>query len=199
LLPPVLAAVAIGGLRWLPAIGALALVTVGWSKAGADGGGLAVYAVALSVLALRLRGLPLTGWRVALAAAAAVALTFALVGLDAALGGSNHVTHAVGTGPGSLLGDPGHRLHLPSASAPDRWYRIAPFLACLGLLVLFGLQRPRLATVDAFLVGIAVSLLVNDTPVDVVGLGALGCGSLVRWETVDSRPMRRALFLSACA
>ena len=42
------------------------------------------------------------------------------------------------------------------------------------------------------LVGLAVSFLVNDTPVDIAFLGGLGCWTLVRWESVDSRAMRRA-------
>ena len=49
------------------------------------------------------------------------------------------------------------------------------------------------------LAGLAVSLLVNDTPVDVIGLGALGCLVLVRWESVDSRPMRLRAFTTAAA
>jgi len=44
---------------------------------------------------------------------------------------------------------------------------------------------------------LAVSLLVNDTPVDVIGLGALGCLVLFRWESVDSRPMRRGALIAA--
>jgi cytochrome c551/c552 len=198
LLAPVLAAAAIAGLRWLPAFGVLALVTLGWSKAGADGGGVLVFGAALAFLALRLSGVPLTVRRVALASAAVVVVGLALVGLDAALGGSSHVTHAVGGGPGSLFGDLGHRLHISWASATDRWDRVVLFIAFVGALVLFGLRRPRLATVDALLLGIALSLLANDTPVDVVGLGALGCAALIRWETVDSRPMRRATVFAAC-
>jgi cytochrome c551/c552 len=53
---------------------------------------------------------------------------------------------------------------------------------------------------QAFLVGIAVSFLVNDSPVDVAFLGALGCLTIARWESVDSRAMRRrpvVLFASA--
>jgi cytochrome c551/c552 len=198
LLAPVLAAAAIAGLRWLPAFGVLALVTLGWSKAGADGGGVLVFGAALAFLALRLSSVPLTVRRVVLAGATVVVVGLALVGLDAALGGSSHVTHSVGAGPGSLLGDLGHRLHVSWASATDRWDRVVIFLAFAGALVLFGLKRPRLATVDALLVGVVVSLLVNDTPVDVVGLGALGCAALVRWETVDSRPMRRATVFATC-
>jgi cytochrome c551/c552 len=49
------------------------------------------------------------------------------------------------------------------------------------------------------LVALAVSLIVNDTPVDVIGLGALGCLALWRFESVDSRPMRRGLLTAVCA
>ena len=197
LLPPVLVAVAIGGLRWLFPLAALALVAIGWSKAGADGGGVLVFATALGVLGLRLRGLSPTPRRLALLALAVVVVALAFVGLDAVLGGSSHVTRAVGSGPDSLIGSLGHRLHLSWRSATDHWYRILIFLGCLGALVLMGTMRPRRATVDALLAGLAVSLLVNDTPVDVIGLGALGCLVLVRWESVDSRPMRLRAFTAA--
>jgi cytochrome c551/c552 len=194
LLPPVLVAAAIGGLRSLLPLAALALVTIGWSKAGADGGGVLVFATALGVLGLRLRGLSLTPRRLALVALTVLVVALAFVGLDAALGGSSHVTRVVGSGPDSLLGSLGHRFHLSWRSATDHWYRILIFLGCLAALVLMGTMRPRRATVDAILAGLAVSLLVNDTPVDVIGLGALGCLVLVRWESVDSRPMRLRAF-----
>jgi cytochrome c551/c552 len=199
LLPPVLVAVAIGGLRWLVPLAALALVAIGWSKAGADGGGILVFATALGVLVLRLRGLSFTPRRLAFVAVAIVVVGLAFVGLDAALGGSSHVTRVVGSGPDSILGSLGHRLHLSWASATDHWYRILIFLGCLAALVLMGTMRPRRATVDALLAGLAVSLLVNDTPVDVIGLGALGCLVLLRWESVDSRPMRRGALIAAAA
>jgi cytochrome c551/c552 len=197
LLPPVLAAVAVGGTRWLVPLGALALVTLGWSKAGADGGGLLVFAAALAVLAVRLRGLALTPRRLALLGAGVVVLALAFVGLDAALGGSSHVTHAVGSGPGSLLGDLGHRLHLSWKSATKSAYTILLFLSSAAALVWMATMRPRPPTVDAMLIAIALSLLVNDTPVDVIGFGALGCIALVRWESVDSRPMRRGALTAA--
>jgi cytochrome c551/c552 len=132
-----------------------------------------------------------------LAGACVIALAFAVVGIDAALGGSSHVTHAVGDGPGSLFGDFGHRVHISWASATKSAYNIFFFLASLALLVWIGTRRPRRATVDAMLVALAVSLLVNDTPVDVIGLGAFGCLGLWRFESVDSRPMRRAAVLTA--
>jgi cytochrome c551/c552 len=199
LLPPVLVAAAIGGLRWLVPLAALAFVAIGWSKAGADGGGLVVFATALGVLGLQLRGLSVTPRRLAFVAVTVVLVGLAFVGLDAILGGSSHVTRAVGSGPDSLLGGLGHRLHVSWVSATDHWYHLLPFVACLAALVLMGTIRPRRATVDALLAGLAVSLLVNDTPVDVIGLGALACFVLLRWESVDSRPMRRRAFIAAAA
>jgi cytochrome c551/c552 len=199
LLPPFIAAIVIGGLPWLVPLGALTLVTIGWSEAGADGGGLVVYAVALAVLLLRLRPGPLTWRRAALAGAGVVVVALGLVGIDAALGGSSHVTHAVGTGPGSLFGDLGHRLHLSWESATKAWYTIVQFLTSLVALVWIGTRTPRRISVDAMLVALAVSLIVNDTPVDVIGLGALGCLALLRFEAVDSRPMRRGVLTAVCA
>jgi cytochrome c551/c552 len=199
LLPPVLVAAAIGGLRWLVPLAALALVTIGWSKAGADGGGVLVFATAFGVLALRLRGLAITPRRLALVAVTVLIVALAFVGLDAALGGSSHVTRAVGSGPDSLLGGLGHRLHISWAAVTDRWFHGVIFLGFLAALVLMGTIRPRRASVDALLAGLAVSLLVNDTPVDVIGLGALGCWALLRWESVDSRPMRRGVLIAAAA
>ncbi|TML69138.1 MAG: cytochrome c [Actinobacteria bacterium] len=192
LLAPVLAAAAADGLPWFACVSTVALVTVGWSHAGADGGGLLVYAAALGFLALRLRGARLTPVRLALVVGAAVVVTLALVGLDAALGGSSHVTHAVGTGPGSLFGDLGRRLHLSYLSITVSWGKALEFLGGLAALVIIAVRFRRGPTVEAMLVGLAVSFLVNDTPVDIAFLGGLGCWTLVRWESVDSRAMRRA-------
>jgi mono/diheme cytochrome c family protein len=135
-----------------------------------------------------------------LAGAGVIVVAFALVGIDAALGGSSHVTHAVGGGPGTIWGDLGHRLHISWASATKSAYNIVLFVASLATLVWIGTRTPRRAGVDAMLVALAVSLLVNDTPVDVIGLGALGCLALLRFESVDSRRMRRGAALTAvCA
>jgi cytochrome c551/c552 len=190
LLAPVLVAAAAGS-RWFVGMGVLALVTVGWSQAGADGGGIVVYATALAVLGLRLRPQPLTVRRLAVAAVAVVVLTFAFVGIDAALGGSSHVTHAVGTGPGSLLGDLGRRLHLSYLSITTSWGKAIEFAAGISVLVAIAAFFRGRPTIDAMLIGLVASFFVNDTPVDVAFLGALGCWTLVRWEAVDSRAMRR--------
>jgi cytochrome c551/c552 len=107
------------------------------------------------------------------------------------------VTHAVGTGPGSLFGDIGHRLHLSYLSVTKTWGRGVEFLA--GLVVLIGVAAfsSRGPLVRAFLAGMAVSFIVNDTPIDIAALGALGCWTLARWEAVDSRAMRRPVVLFA--
>jgi cytochrome c551/c552 len=197
LLAPTLVAASADGLPWFAGVSILALVTVGWSRTGADGGGLVVYAVALSVLALRLRGITL-GVRSAVAVAAAVVVVvLALVGLDAALGGSSHVTHAVGAGPASVLRDVGHRLHLSYLAVTHSWGSGIEFSVGLAVLVGVAAFAARGPLVQAFLAGIAVSLLVNDTPIDIAALGALGCWALARWEAVDSRAMRRPVVLFA--
>jgi mono/diheme cytochrome c family protein len=71
------------------------------------------------------------------------------------------------------------------------------FLLSAAALVVMGTLRPRRATVEALLAGLVVSLLVNDTPVDVIGLGAIGCLALLRFESVDSRRMRRGALTAA--
>jgi cytochrome c551/c552 len=192
MLPPVLAAAA-GA--WLVPVGVLALVTVGWSHAGADGGGLLVFAVALAVLWLRLRERSLTARRLALVLAGAVLAGLALVGIDAALGGSSHVTHAVGSG--SVFDDVWHRWRLSWAVVTSSWHKAAFFVAGITGLVWLATRRPRTASVDAMVVAVVVSIVVNDTPTDVAGVGALGGLALLAWErtrrSVDSRPMRPAL------
>jgi hypothetical protein len=170
LLPAALVLGAMAG-RWLPAVALFVAAGIAASRVGADGGGLVVYLTGFLVLWLRLRRLPARRAVAAVAAAAAVALL--LVGVDAATGGSSHVTDAVGGGPGSVLGDLGHRLHLSAAAIGSTWHAALLFVLGIAALAVLALQRPRLALLDAYLAALAVSLLVNDTPVDVAGYGAL--------------------------
>ena len=74
----------------------------------------------------------------------------------------------------------------------------ALFLGCLAVMVWVATRRPRRPGVDAMLVAVVVSLLVNDTPVDVILLGTLGSLALLRFESVDSRPMRRGALIAVC-
>jgi hypothetical protein len=64
-----------------------------------------------------------------------------------------------------------------------------PFLiTSAGLLVLVwvGTRRPRSAVIDAMLIALAVSFVVNDTPQSVASFGALGALSLLAWRRTVS-------------
>jgi hypothetical protein len=182
LLGPALVLGALAGARALPAVALAVAAGVGVSRMGADGGGLVVFLAGFLVLGLRLRRVPAARAVAATAVAAAAAL--ALVGIDAATGGSSHVTDAVGGGPGALLDDLGRRLHLSGAAIASTWN--AAFFTALGVgaLAWFALHRPRAPVFDAFLAAMAVSLVVNDTPNDVAGYGALS--ALVLWTLARS-------------
>jgi cytochrome c553 len=179
------------GLRGLMLVAVLSLFTVGWSKAGADGGGLVVVAAGCAVLGLRLATGRLTGRTVALAAAIAVGLGLALVGLDAATGGSSHVTRRVGEGPGALLDELGNRLHISVERLASSWHAALVFAVSIVALVILATRRPRFPAGEALLVAIAVSLLVNDTPQHVAAAGAISYGVLWVFERLDSPAMRR--------
>jgi len=182
LLAPSLAAAALAGVAGAVAIGFLLLVTVGWSRAGADGGGLLVVAAAFAVLLVGITRMRLTPLRVVTGIAAVLVLGLAIVGADALLGGSSHVTDAVGGGPGTLLDDLDRRLRISWAGATSATHTAFLCLLSLGGLVWLGIRGRERPTVVAMLVGIGISLAVNDTPVDVLGYGALGCLALTAWE-----------------
>ena len=189
------------------AVALASLVAVAGNRFGADGGGLLVLLVGYGVLLVRTRSARLTPARLVTVAAAAVALGAVLVGLDAALGGTSHVTEALGDGPGGVLGDLADRLRLS-------WHRVtAGFgpglvaLASLAVLAWVGTRRPRGVVTDALLAALAVSLVVNDTPNDVLAAGAAGAfavwrlekggSALLRSAGLDWAPMRRSAMLLA--
>jgi hypothetical protein len=175
--PPLLAAVALAS-----------LVVVGWSRLGADGGGLIVYAAGFATLALLgLRG-RVTVARAALAAAGVIAVGLALVGIDALTGGSSHVTHAVGGGPDRLFSDLGHRLHLSWRGIVNKTDHLEIAVVSLVTLVVLALLRPRSRTLDALLVALAVSLAVNDSGFDVLRFGALVAIAVYTWSRIS--PLR---------
>ena len=161
-------------------VAALAFVTIGGNRFGADGGGLVVLAAAYIVLVLRLQGRRVT-WRLAAAAAAgAVALALLVLAVDAATGGSSHVTGAVGDGPGALAGDIADRIERSVRSSASLG-GAAVVLGSLAILVALALRARREPVLDAFLAGLAVSLVVNDTPADVLGIGAAIAIALARY------------------
>jgi hypothetical protein len=182
LLVPGLLGTALLGVGLLPLVAVCVLVVVGASGLGADGGGVLVFAAGYLFLWLRLRRVALTGRNLALAAAAAIGVGLLLVGVDAAFGGSSHVTRTLGDGPGALAGELAHRwrVSLDGYVASGQATVIITF--SLLVLVWIARRRPRYATVDAVLVALAVSLLVNDSPRDVAAYGALSCAALRFWK-----------------
>ena len=127
-------------------VAALAFVTIGGNRFGADGGGIVVLAAAYLVLWLRLRGERLT-WRLAgLVAAGAIALALVLLGLDAATGGSSHVTDAVGDGPVALAGDIADRIEISvrrTAAGVGATVVVLGSLAILVAVALRATPEPR--------------------------------------------------------
>jgi len=187
-----LEAAALLGRRAILPVLALALVTIGWSRAGADGGGIVVFLAAFGVLAVRMYQVRVTPKRVALALVAGIALVAALVGLDAATGGSSHVTHAFRTGPVSLAQELAHRVHISASSIATGWSEAIVFSVSIVALAVLGSRRPRFPAGDALLAGIAVSLLVNDSPGDVASAGALSYAVLWAYERVREPAQKHA-------
>jgi hypothetical protein len=173
----------LGGL-WIAAVLVLTLVTVGWSRAGADGGGMVVLMVAFAVLAARMYDVRLSVRRVVLGALALIAAVAAIVGLDAATGGSSHVTHAFRRGPISLAEDLAHRVHISAAAVGSGPREATVFAVSVVALALLWARPPRFPAGDALVAGVAVSLLVNDSPGDVASAGALSYAVLWAYERV---------------
>jgi cytochrome c553 len=175
------------------AVAALALVTVAGNRFGADGGGLIVLLAGYATLLWYARRPRLRPALVSGAAAAVVALGVALVALDAALGGSSHVTDALGDGPAAVLGDIADRLEI---SARRTFAGVGPafaVLASLAVLIVVAIRRPRRPVTDSLLIALLVSVLVNDTPGDVLGWGAAAAIAVRRYEECTPRASRIAL------
>jgi hypothetical protein len=157
----------------------LAFATIAGNRFGADGGGAIVLAAGFAVLAVLLAG----GGRRALAIAvgASLALALGLIGLDAATGGSSHVTNALDDGPVGLGGDLVERVELSWDRATSSWWvglAVLALIAAFAALVVATLRRPlpldELAAPLAFAGAIAVSMVVNDSPTDVLLVGLTG-------------------------
>ena len=174
LLAPPLAAAAVVGVAGALAIGVLLVVTVGASRTGADGGGVLVAASAFTVLLAGITQVRITPARVVAGVAVVLGAGLVLVGIDALLGGSSHVTHAVGGGPEALLDDFDRRLRISWAGATTAVHTVLLCLVSLAGLAWLGVRGRTRPVIVAMLVAIGVSLAVNDTPVDVLVFGALG-------------------------
>jgi hypothetical protein len=172
LLVPMLVSIALLGLSTLIPIGLLALAVVLPSATGADGGGAVVFVVALAALVFRLRPEFASARRVVFAAAAAAALVVAFVALDAAAGGHSHVARAFRGGPDTWASDFWRRLRLSYLVSVDSWHAGITVVVAAAVLVFFALRLPRFPIGEAILVALVVSILVNDTPNDILGFGA---------------------------
>jgi len=198
LLAPILAAGGLVAPRTMPLLAVLSVIVVGWSRTGADGGGVLVVLTGLFVLWSFRTGMRWSAKRVVLAGMGLVALGLIAVGIDAATGGSSHVTHAVGHHPWSLAGDLVHRWRVSwNGLTATIQAMISAGLTFLGL-VFVAVLRPRSDVVDALFVALLVSLIVNDSPVDVIAWGALVCAALRTWEELDPlAPLRRSAAAAA--
>jgi hypothetical protein len=170
LLVPALAGAVLLGRRFgmwaFAAVAALALVTVGGSQFGADGGGVVVLLAGYAALIAPYHGLTK---RTAIAATAVVAV----LALALAVGGESHVTDALGDGPVGLAEDLWRRLRLSWLRATSGWG--VGLLVGAGVAALAGLAlRERRPLLVSFLVALAVSLVVNDSPNDVIVAGLAG-------------------------
>ncbi len=171
----------------------LVLLTVGWSKAGADGGGIFVFLAAyawLLVGELRARGARASNRLLLAGGVGVVVLGLLLVAADAVTGGRSHVTHGLAGGPGRLAHDLWHRWGVSWHGATGSPGRVVQCAICLAVLAWVATRQPRVRVVDALLIALAVSLLVNDTPQDVLFWGAVAAVALRR-AVYAPRPMRR--------
>jgi len=157
----------------------LSFVTVAGNRFGADGGGAIVLALAFPLLAILLAGL--RGRRLVMAIGVALAAASGLVLLDALTGPESHLSRALDSGPSSLAADLRDRVALS-------WDRIAQqadiavvVAICLPVLVVLVVRLlrsdaplERRALPLTFAAALATSLVVNDSPNDVLTAGLVG-------------------------
>jgi hypothetical protein len=168
------------GVIGLAAVAALVLVLVAGGRFGADGGGAVVFTVGFIVLAVLVTGL--RGRALAVSLVLSGLLAGGLLALDAATGGTSHVTRALGDGPGELLSRLGDRLLISwegaTSSLGAALMTFVP-LALLAALVVTTLRSKaplaRRALPLAVAAAVVVSLLVNDAPNDVAAGGFVAC------------------------
>ena len=197
LLVPALVGTALLGRAGI-AVAALALVTVGGNRFGADGGGLLVLATGFGVLALRLLDVRPTLRTASALGAIVVALAVAVTALDALTGGASHVTDTLSGGPGELAGDLADRIELSVRRTLESPGALVVVLGGLAAIAAVAARGERTPVLEAFLAALVVSLLVNDTPSDVIGIGAVAAFALARaapWLT-DVAPVQRRPALS---
>jgi hypothetical protein len=178
LVPAFVGAVLLGRRHWslFAATAALSFVVVVGTRFGADGGGAVVLgagyaAFAVAVAEARRRVLVVT-------AVGAAALVAALLALDASTGVSSHVTRTIRGGPDDLAGAFRDRITLSWERTTDAALTglivsvsIVAFVLLVVRLVSLEPRARRIALPLSIAVAIAASLVVNDSPVDVLVTG----------------------------
>jgi hypothetical protein len=157
----------------------LSFVTVAGNRFGADGGGAIVLAVGFTLLAVLIAGL--RGRRLVAALGIAVAVAAGLVALDAVFGPSSHLTRALDSGPSGLADDLRDRVALSWDRVSEQGDIAAVVAVCLTVLLVLvvrllrsGAPMTRRALPLAFAAALAASLVVNDSPNDVLTAGLVG-------------------------
>ena len=185
--PALVGAALLGRRHWslFVSVAVLAVVTIAGSRFGADGGGAVVLAVAYTALAAALA----RSRRLVLAAAAVATgcLVALLLVVDEVTGSSSHVTRTVRGGPDDVAEALWDRIVLSWERTTDRVLTaliVSVAAAALALLVVrlarTGASASEAALPLAVTVAVAVSLIVNDSPTDVIVTG------LVAFLTVEA-------------
>jgi hypothetical protein len=158
------------------AVGGLSLATIAENQLGADGGGAIVVGVAFALLAVGLLGARRRYTLPALGVAALIVL--ALVNIDAAASGPDHLRGAVHGGINGVTSIAANRVPLAYARMVEQWWLLIPGLAAAIVCVAVirrGRARAVRAVATALLGALVASLLVNDSPgpVTIAGLAAV--------------------------
>jgi len=178
------------GWTGLGAAGVVSVVAVSGSHFGADGGGALVLAASYAVLAVGLA--QARRWMLLPALAGTVAVAAAALAIDAAAGGSSHVTRAAGGGPGGLVSHFSDRLVIAYERTVAGWQPLlavvvglAGIAVLLALLLRRGVAQEERALPLAVAAGVLVSLVVNDSPSDVALTGLVACIAAYRCKLAD--------------
>jgi hypothetical protein len=196
LLVPALLGAALAGRRFgvpgFVAFAALVLVTVAENDLGSDAGGAVVLGVGFAVLAARLARLRLRGLVIALALSGAAVAT--LVSWDLHRGGPNHLRSVFGHGSEGLLAVARNRFPLAYEPALHQWYLTAELAAAFVLVAVVAIARRhppgRRAVLEALVVSVVTSLLVNDSAAYVL-LGGATCLVAAARPAIAYAPLRR--------
>ena len=196
LLVPALLGAALAGKRFgvpgFVAFAALTLVTVGENNLGSDAGGAVVLGIGYAVLGARLARLQLRGLVTALAVSGVTVA--ALVSYDLHRGGPNHLRSVFGHGTHGLLPVVRNRFPLAYEPALHQWYLTAELAVAFVLVTGVALTRRhppgRRAVLEALIVSIVTSLLVNDSAAYVL-LGGATCLVAAARPALAYAPLRR--------